>query len=292
MVNFKYVLDKSSKKFQCPKCNKRTFVKYIETETGNYLNDNSGRCDRETSCQYFLKPEGQIQDFVIKEIPKVEPSYHSLELVEKSYLSKAKNNFIEFLNNHFTKEEVFKAVETYFIGASSHWNGGTVFWQIDQFERVHHGKIMLFNPETGKRLKNNEGKGFINSVRSVLRLKDFNLSQCLFGLHLIKETNTKTVGLVEAEKTAILMSIFKPQYVWLATGSKSGLKYDYLKPIKDIKIIAFPDKGEFEDWNKTAKELNGFGFKIIVNDWLEKQNNYSKGTDFADVLLNAIKNDK
>ena len=33
MERFRYSLDKSSKKFVCPNCNKKTFVLYIDTET-------------------------------------------------------------------------------------------------------------------------------------------------------------------------------------------------------------------------------------------------------------------
>ena len=88
------------------------------------------------------------------------------------------------------------------------------------------------------------------------------------------------------------MSIFKPQYTWLATGSKSGLKYDFLIPIKNYKIIAFPDKSEYSDWGKKASELNKLGFDIIVNDWLEQQNNYEVGTDLADVYINELKEAK
>lgn len=291
MKQYKYILDKSSKKFNCPRCNKKSFVKFIETETGNYLEDNFGRCDHESSCQYFLKPDGEINTFVVVDIPKPDPSYHNLELVEASYISFEQNNFIQFLKTLFTDDQVKKAVSKYLISTSKHWNGATTFWQIDQLERVHHGKIMLFNPETGKRVKDQNGKGYFNSVRSVLRLKDFNLNQCLFGLHLIKETNSKTIAITEAEKTAVLMSIFKPEYIWLSTGSKSGLKYEYLKPIKDYKIVAFPDKSEYNDWLKTAIELNGFGFKISVSDWLENTD-YPDGTDLADVYINEIKNTK
>lgn len=289
MKQFKYILDKSSKKFLCPRCNKKSFVKFIETEPGNYLSSEFGRCDHESSCQYFLKPEGEVKDYVFINIPKPEPSFHNLELVEIGYLSERQNNFIQFLKSKFTEVEVKKAISKYMISTSKHWNGATIFWQIDQFERVHHGKIMLFNPETGKRVKDANGKGYINSVRSVLKLKEFNLNQCLFGLHLIKEMKNKTIAIVEAEKTAVLMSIFKPEYIWLSTGSKSGLKFEYLKPIKDYKIVVFPDKSEYNDWNAKAKELNGFGFKIIVNDYLELQKNYEDGTDLADVYINNLK---
>lgn len=287
MIQFKYTLDKSSRKFICPKCNKKSFVKYIETETNNYLSDEFGRCDHESSCQYFLTPEKEQTTFKIVDIPKPETSYHSLELVEKAFLIAKDSNFVMFLKSLFSEAEVKTAVYKYLISTSRYWNGATIFWQIDNLERVHHGKIMLFNPETGKRAKDKDGKGYINSVRSVLRLKNFNLSQCLFGLHLINE-NTRVVALVEAEKTAVIMSIFKPEYVWLSTGSKSGLKYEFLKPVKDFKIVEFPDKSEFNDWNNKAIELNGFGFKISVSNWLENTK-YPDGTDLADVYINESK---
>ena len=290
MKQYKYSLDKSSKKFVCPKCNKKQFVKFIETETGNYLSDEFGRCDHQSSCKYFKTPKGEFKNtFEIINKPPPEPSFHDYNLVSQSGKNYNQNNFVQFLKTLFTETEVKEAIQKYLIGTSKHWNGATIFWQIDNNEKVRHGKIMLFNPETGKRSKDQNGNGFINSVRSVLKLKDFNLNQCLFGLHLINETNTKTIALVESEKTAVLMSIFKPEYVWLSTGSKSGLKYEYLKAIKNYNIVAFPDKSEFNDWNIKAIELNGFGFKISVSDWLENTN-YPDGTDLADVYINESKN--
>lgn len=290
MKQYKYSLDKSSKKFVCPKCNKRTFVKFIETENKDYLSDEFGRCDRETNCGYYRTPKGEFKNtFEVVNTPPPKPSFHDYSLVSNSGRNYKQNNFIQFLKTLFTEDEIKEAIIKYLIGTSKHWNGATIFWQIDNNENVRHGKIMLFNHKTGKRIKDQNGKGFINSIRSVLKLKDFNLCQCLFGLHLINETNTKTIALVEAEKTAIIMSVFKPQYTWLATGSKSGLKYEFLKPIKDFKIIAFPDKSEFCEWNNKANELNSFGFKIVVNNWLEQQNNYEAGTDLADVYINELK---
>ena len=292
MKQYKYTLDKSSKKFVCPICNKKSLVKFTETETGNYLNDEFGRCDHQSSCKYFKTPKGEFKNtFEIINKPPPEPSFHDYNLVSQSGKNYNQNNFVQFLKTLFTETEVKEAIQKYLIGTSKHWNGATIFWQIDNNEKVRHGKIMLFNPETGKRSKDQNGNGFINSVRSVLKLKDFNLNQCLFGLHLINETNTKTIALVESEKTAVLMSIFKPEYVWLSTGSKGGLKHEFLKPIKNYKIVAFPDKSEFYDWNTKATELNGFGFKIIVNNWLESTD-YPDGTDLADVYINELKNNE
>jgi hypothetical protein len=51
-----YRLEKSSKKYECPNCNKKTFVYYINTETDDYLPQQYGRCDRESKCSYHLSP--------------------------------------------------------------------------------------------------------------------------------------------------------------------------------------------------------------------------------------------
>ncbi len=58
---------------------------------------------------------------------------------------------------------------------------------------------------------------------------------------------------------------------------------------RNKKIIVFPDKSEFQNWNNKVIELNSVGFKIVVNDWLEHID-YEDGTDFADVYINEVKN--
>ena len=285
MKQYKYNLDKGSKKFVCPQCNKRTLVKYIDTQTGSYLDETFGRCDRESNCGYFSTPKGNYQNtFNIIDVPILTPSFHNINLVRQSERNYTNNNFIQFLKTIFTEAEVKEVMQKYFIGTSDHWNGATIFWQIDNKERVHAGKTLQYVSDTGKRFKTTEGKGLINWVHSILKLKDFNLNQCLFGLHLIPENNGKTIAIVESEKTAIMMSIFKPEYVWLSTGSKQGFKFEMLKPIKDFSIVAFPDKSEYNDWFNKAIELNAVGFKIVVNDWLE-HTEYGEGTDLADVYI-------
>jgi hypothetical protein len=288
MKIYKYNLDKSSKKFICPSCGKRTFVRFVENETGNYLSDKFGRCDRETNCGYYNKPNREIENtFEVKEVIQQEASFHNLELVDKSLNQYYNNNFIQFLRTIFSDEEVNKVKSRYLIGTSKIWNGATVFWQIDNNERVRSGKVLLYDGNLGKRHKTNEGKGLINWVHSILKINDFNLKQCLFGLQLINESKQKIVALVESEKTAIIMSVFKPEYTWLATGSKQGFKYEMLKPIKDYEIIAFPDKSEYNDWQKKAIELNNVGFNVKISEWLENTD-YENGTDLADIYIKEV----
>ena len=142
---------------------------------------------------------------------------------------------------------------------------------------------MLYNCESGRRVK--KPKSYISWIHNVLRIKPFVLQQCLFGLHLIKEqTQKKTICLVESEKTAIIMSIILPNYHWMATGSKSNLKQELLLPIKDFKIILYPDKTEFIDWNNKMKLLIESGFKMKCSNLLEKID-VELGGDLVDFIL-------
>jgi hypothetical protein len=282
-----YVLDKSSKKFVCPNCGKRSFVRFVDNETGNYLTENYGRCDRETECKYYAQPTNGKKNFSIFKITEVIPtSYIDSKIVSQTETDYNQNNFVKFLFNYFDAKQVGKVLEAYHVGTSKHWEGANIFWQIDNKNKVRTGKIMLYNEVSGKRIK--EPYNCINWVHSVLKLKDYNLKQCLFGLHRINIELSKPIAIVESEKTAIILSIEAPDFLWLATGSKSNLKEELLKPLKSRNIILHPDKGEFQDWQKVAIQLRAKGYKIATSDLLE-QMELKQGYDLADYYISNNK---
>ena len=361
MSEFRYSLDKSSKKNVCPNCNKNTFVYYVDAVKGEYLPTDFGRCDREQNCNYHkappkgkkaflivfntlkkisnkayklvdvngvisIVPNSQILETnknncwltewylktstinyasneskyfntdnvsiinelkTIKQAEPITPSYHSLllqdKIIRKYERQKFDDNLTTFLLNQFTVDEVQTATQNYYLTGSNYfWNNATLFWQIDHKEQIHACKIMLYNKYTGKRKK--EPYNHINWLHNAIKEPNFNLKQCLFGLHLITEDYSKDIAIVESEKTAIIMSIYLPQYIWLATGSKSNFKLELLKPIKNRNCIAFPDKGEFNNWNDKSKEFQTKGYKIAVSQILE-QTEFKNGFDLADYYL-------
>ena len=130
-----------------------------------------------------------------------------------------------------------------------------IFLQIDQDNQCRTGKIMQYNPTTGHRIKDPDKPGRINWLHSILKRRkqlppDWQLTQCLFGEHLLPQHPDKTVALVESEKTAIICAALMPQYLWLATGGKSGLTSERLNSLKGRKIIVFPDIDAFKDWQQ------------------------------------------
>ena len=59
---YKTTLDKSSRKHKCPSCGQKRMVKYIFNDTGEYIADNVGRCDREINCSYHYPPKDYYKD--------------------------------------------------------------------------------------------------------------------------------------------------------------------------------------------------------------------------------------
>jgi hypothetical protein len=286
---YKYSLDKSSKKFVCPACGKKRFVKYVDNETNSFLEDGSGRCDRESSCKYQKTPHetSVISEFVTPKITRKASTIQSdyLKLCNKNF---HENNLIQFLENYFTKEEIQLGITKYRLGNSKHWNGAaTIFWQINPQYEVMTGKIMQYDVKTGKRVK--EPKPLFQWVHKLLKLEDFVLLQCLFGLHLVNHSTKKEIAIVESEKTAFIMSLFLPNYVWMSTGGKKNFNLKMLLPIKEYTILAYPDKSEYDDWNKTAIELQKLGFKINCSRFVEDKN-VPDGTDLADIYLESRTN--
>ncbi len=301
MTNYRYILEPYkgiSSRYICPECKQRnkTFTLYIDTETGQHINSNVGRCNRETSCGFHYSPKQYFTDnnisndrsnFQLRVKPKVievKPNFIEPELLKASLQNYDANNFIIYLNSLFDKEITNGLISKYFIGTSKYWNNATVFWQIDTKGKIRTGKIMLYNNTTGKRVK--QPHSFIQWVHSALKLENFKLKQSLFGEHLITD-KLKTIAIVESEKTAIIASVYLPQFIWLAVGSLTNLTNDKCKILEGRKVVLFPDLKAFDKWNIRAKELSHIA-KFTISDLLESKatdTEKENGFDLADYLI-------
>lgn len=274
-MKHKYQLDPSSKKFLCPRCEKRRFVRMID-ELGNYISDEFGRCDRSSSCGYFKYPQSSdttiIIDVALQRIPtptmKVgPPSTIPYCYVEQSLKGYSINSFHQYLSNMFNSEDIDEIFKMYKVGTSKKWGGSAVFWQISANFEVRTGKIIKFDPTSGKRIK--DPRPLVTWVHKLLELKEFNLKQVLFGEHLLSQHPQKTVCVVESEKTAIIMAIKHPKHLWLATGSKDELKAEKLRVLIGRKVVIFPDTDFHAYWAEKAKFVTKqFNLNIVVSAYL------------------------
>ena len=303
MNEHRYVLEPykgMNTRHRCPSCQQRekTFSLYIDKETGEHIHPSVGRCNRESNCGNHYTPKQYFQDNKISfdtpqpkaykplpTQPKPKPvSYIPVEIFKASLQAHETNNFVKFLIDLFGVEIASQQVSRYFIATSKHWNGATVFWQIDAKGKIRTGKIMLYNPTTGKRVKNLELP--VYWVHKALKQPEFELSQCLFGEHLLIE-KTKPVAIVESEKTAVIASIYLPQFIWLAVGSLNNLNAEKCSVLKGRTVTLFPDLKGFEKWNSKATELSHI-VNFTVSDLLERKATEAErkqGLDLADYLI-------
>tara|TARA_R110002167_G_scaffold366415_1_gene596376 strand:- start:4395 stop:5249 length:855 start_codon:yes stop_codon:yes gene_type:complete len=266
-----YKFDKNRRRAkQCP-CGRSNrngkFAPYAGYEEYGYCH---------SCCKSFAPKQKEYIPVYVPEKPKF-VSYIGDSIFKKSLINRADNKFYQFISYKFGSGQADMIFDKYCLGTAARWKGATVFWQVDRELRVRTGKVMLYNPNTGRRVK--QCNDWAHSIlKRTHYFSDFNLEQCLFGLYLVDETNANIpIAIVESEKTACIMSLFCPEYIWLACGGLSALSYEKIKPIKRHKIVLFPDLGPGGDespyalWSEKAKEYNALGCKISVSDKLERR---------------------
>jgi len=304
MIEHKYILEPykgMNTRYRCPApncCKGKTFSLYVDTETGEHIHPSVGRCNRESNCGHHYTPKQYFQDNnILVDTPqpkanKPQPispqtkpvSFVPIEVFKASLKAHETNHFVQFLINLFGVDVAIQLVSRYFIASSKHWNGSTVFWQIDIQGKVRTGKIMLYSPTTGKRIK--EPFNHINWVHSILKQPEFELKQCLFGEHLLID-KTKPVAIVESEKTAVIASIYLPQFIWVSVGSLTNLNAEKCTVLMGRTVTLFPDLNGFDKWSSKANELSHIAI-FTVSDLLERKATEAEkiqGFDLADYLI-------
>ena len=296
----------------CPACNRPHCFSPHADDAGNVLDPTVGRCDHESSCAYHKTPAdyfrehpeqrprtedwSQAPEWLKKPVRQIAPSSPTrsgistlpADLIRKTVRLSPESNLITFLHTLFPDDIIQHLVQTYWLGVTK--TRDTVFYQIDIQGRIRAGKIIRYNPETGHRVKDSSSQIPVDWVHTRLKRsgvlpESWQLSQCLFGEHLLPQRPDAIVCLVEAEKTAIICAGFLPEFLWLATGGKGQLG-DRLDALYGRRVVAYPDVDAFPEWSQKLKERPWLS--ILVSDYLETtatQEERNAGADIADRLI-------
>lgn len=290
-------------RFTCPNCGKpHCFVRYVD-ENGDMLHESVGRCNHESSCGYHYTPKQFFADHPDQK-PGPDWRYAPIhchyeakpknlctipyDMVTRSVRFDRDSHLITFLRTFLDPIIIEGLIDEYQIGVTK--SQGTIFFQIDAQGRCRTGKIMLYNPEDGHRIKDPDVPSRITWVHSVMKQagmlpKEWELTQCLFGEHLLSTYPDKPVALVESEKTAVICAGLMPKYLWVATGGKSQLNPDRLAVLAGRKMIAFPDVDAFDVWKE---KLEASGLDVTVSPLLQQEatpEDIEAHIDIADWLI-------
>lgn len=300
MKEYKYQLRAGSQKDICPRCGKRTFTPYVNNE-GIKLSDEVGRCDRRDKCQYHYTPKEFFNDNPDKEKGNgnkntkrkerriyepptyIEPSDFALTM--KRYEC---NSFALYLHKIFDSKiggmEVERILIEYGVGTSKEFGGSPIFWLIDHYGNIREGKIMGYNPDTGKRIK--EPKPQFNNLHTLMKEKyQGQFKPCFFGSHLtkIQKYNNLPLWIFESEKAAIIVAM---AMVWggmmlglpVATSGCECLNptpehkqnpFDRVQLLKGRNVVLFPDNGKFDEWKLKGMALKEFCRTVYISTAME-----------------------
>lgn len=191
--------------------------------------------------------------------------HHPTELLWRKCLS-VRNQFCEAVVRvgFLSWNQMVNAACRYCVGATT--RGGVIFWQIDHEGRVHDGKVMYYQSDCHRDKSKAAHPIWVSTLlarrEAALALtvnhSPFTMnhtSHCFFGLHILSVCG-KTICVVEAEKSAFILSELYPDCFWLATGGLGEVQPDKFRPLRGRKVILFPDTDPdgiaFRRWSEAA----------------------------------------
>jgi len=240
------------------------------------------------SCGDLIKPDSKVIDFHFKKKPEIPKEFFSQKYYSKLLYdyNNENNDFVYFLNYWLGVYNADEVVKKYHLGTGE--NNAVIFPQIDYLGNIYGLKYMLYNKLTGRRIKRKYGLTVWSDNSIKHRHKP-----CLFGLHQLKSSN-KIIAICESEKTACIMSVFMPQYIWMACGGSDALNTEKLKHFNGRKVHLFPDHGKYLEWSEKMERFESkykyTDFKISreCEIWFDEGKLQDKG-DIADYYLSNYK---
>lgn len=161
------------------------------------------------------------------------------KFVEKAILGRTlshyeHNPFFQWLACLVGVERAVDACLRFYVGTAK--QGGTIFWQVDQFMRVRTGQKIHYGAD-GHRRKDVD-------IKRLYR-QDDKYYPCLYGEHQLLQAERETrIVVVESEKTAIICDLWQPcgpNCIYMASVGMNGMTDEKLWPLKGLRVVLCPD---------------------------------------------------
>lgn len=301
MDNYKWQLQKYSgrnSRHTCPACGRQHCFTYYVDAMGNPLANDVGRCEHLSKCGYHKTPAEHFADHPNEEhkpysaktgisaTTKKQPEqidFIPFSLIHRS--ESTSNSLMRYLAKSFPQSGLEMVTKMYHLGSTR--KGEIIYPQIDAQGRCRTGKVMAYG-EDGHRIKRSECDAVDWLHARLMRQQgkaasDYHLRQCLFGEHLLTKYPYRIACLTEGEKSAVIASLFFPQFVWVSCGGKFGLKPETCKSLAGRDVIVYADADAVAEWSEKIRRLD-FCKSIRLSDWAKDEPQGSK-QDIADLLM-------
>jgi len=191
-----------------------------------------------------------------------------------------------------THRQMVHAAWRYRLGRSK--DDAVIYWQMDQLGQVYDGKLMWYGPDC-HRLKHRHASWVMYLVKQHFGIPQdaFQPTHVFFGTHLLVHgerfmvhgerlkvhgsrlmvnderlnnnhepltmNHKPIIAVVEAEKSAVILSELYPQYIWLAAGGMNEVQVSKFLPLRHYRVILFPDTDPegraFRIWYDAAQQV-------------------------------------
>lgn len=217
--------------------------------------------------------------------PPQPPVYVNNGLVENRATGGKHSKLFKFVCRYFKPDEVSGIFKNYYVGGL--YDGWSAFPYINAAGYCVDIHYQAYDDD-GHRQK--EGGQTWELKRQ--KQSDRRAPWCLFGEHLINARPDAPIGIVESEKTALIASLFMPEYVWLATGGLARLKAETCAAVRERDCYLFPDADGVHAWREKAAKMKAEGFNnlIIAADFVLRYAEQPKD-DLADIILRQTENE-
>ena len=297
-----------STRHTCPQCSKpREFARYVDTTTGELLPEHVGKCNRADACGHHYPPRDYFRDNGTHPIeadgrawtPKPEPPPFPPHLHKRAEVAALRahperNNLAAYWRDRIGAERWNTVARDYALGTwpSGSLAGAAIYWQVDHLGNVKAGKVMQYDPSTGKRVHG--AQSWVHALTGGIP-EGSRLEQCLYGEHLLKSWPMDApVAVVESEKTAMIAAALVPSILWVAVGAVGAFTLAKLQALTGRKVLAFPDLSRdgsaFTKWREKAVEIGHLFDAVHVSDLLEHMAtdaDREAGLDIGDYLLRS-----
>lgn len=299
------------KLMRCPACNRVGYKPYIHPD-GTIVAEECGKCDHESSCGYHIPPKEWFKEhsqdgdhtnpnYVPPPSPPAIKIDRNVALQVYCLGPKAvRNPLLRYWTNLIrnvapkhrdtaTKyvERMKAALRQFMVGSLP--GGYTVWWIVDETGSIRSGKCMKYRSDGHRDKEDKFGFRWMHRSPLVGQQKEgAEYVGCLFGLHQLKNNkDIKEVQIVESEKTAVLMTMFKPTMTWMATMGLGNLNQYRLAPLieRGIHITCHPDIDGYGKWGDKVEQLKHDcpEAKITLSDYV-KDHYYAIDSANTDIL--------
>ena len=277
-------------------------------------------CNSKDACSKNISVVSDISVCQRKSVPSVTPLDASLVSRSISVTSEFCQAVVS--SGYLTELQMRHAAKRYCLGASR--NGSVIFWEIDEQLRVHNGKFMHYQSDCHRDKSRTPTWAVAEMKKTGTLPSDFENPHCLFGLHLLTNTNISVcqdksvssvtsqrhtllvresvcplnVCVVESEKSAVILSELFPDYVWLSCGGLQMFKPELLAPLVNHKVMVFPDTDEtgatykaWQDIVQQAAKHYSFHYPIRISPILEvhaSAEQKRRKIDLIDLLFESV----